>query len=120
MNYKKIPTLIFIACFTILTYLLLIEMPPSNDGSIYKDKIEHIIAFGGVMFWGLMAFPMHKRAMLLGLTVFGGLMEVLQGVLTTTRQPSVYDWFADLVGIALAWFVFILLESWWKKRHGRV
>lgn len=118
MNYKKISTLIFIACFTILTYLLLMEMPPSNDGSIYKDKIQHIIAFGGVMFWGLMAFPMQKRTIMLGLIVFGGVMEVLQGLLTTTRQPSVYDWLADLVGIILAWLVFRGLERWWKKRHG--
>jgi hypothetical protein len=42
----------------------------------------------------------------------------LQGVLTTTRQPSVYDWFADLAGISLAWLVINLLERWWKKRHG--
>lgn len=118
MNYKKLATLIFMVCFALLTYLLLMEMPPSNDHSLYKDKIEHIIAFGGVTFWGLMAFPFHRIAIALGLTVFGALMEVLQGVMTTTRQPSVYDWFADLVGIALAWGVVILLQRWWKKRHG--
>jgi VanZ family protein len=118
MNYKKISTLIFITCFSILTYLLLMEMPPSNDVSIYKDKIQHIIAFGGVTFWGLMAFPTNRLSIAAGLTVFGALMEVLQGVLTTTRQPSVYDWFADLAGISLAWLVIVLLERWWKKRHG--
>jgi VanZ family protein len=118
MNYKSIATLIFIACFTLLTYLLLMEMPPSNDGSVYKDKIQHIIAFGGVTFWGMMAFPAQRLAIAIGLTVFGALMEVLQGVMTTTRQPSIYDWCADLVGIVLAWMVVILLQHWWKKRHG--
>ena len=118
MNYKKLATLIFIVCFAILTYLLLMEMPPSNDPSLYKDKIEHIIAFGGVAFWGLMAFPRHRFSIAIGLTIFGALMEVLQGVMTTTRQPSIYDWLADLVGIALTWGVVILLQRWWKKRHG--
>ena len=94
------------------------EMPPSNDGSLYKDKIQHIIAFGGVTFWGLMASRKHWLSIVIGLTVFGALMEVLQGILTTTRQPSIYDWFADLVGIVLAWIVVLLLQRWWKKSHG--
>jgi VanZ family protein len=118
MDYKKSFTLAFIACFTILTYLLLMEMPPSNDGSIYKDKIQHVIAFGGVTFWGLLAFQAHRMAITLGIALFGALMEVLQGVFTTTRQPSIYDWYADLVGIALAWMVLFVVLHWWRKRYG--
>jgi VanZ family protein len=118
MPYKKIATLIFSVCFAILTYLLLMEMPPAKEFSLYKDKIQHVIAFGGVTFWGLMAFPSRRFLIALGLTVFGAVMEVLQGVLTTTRQPSVYDWLADLVGIILAWIIVSLLLNWWKKRHG--
>lgn len=118
MQYTKISTLIFSICFVILTYLLLMEMPPANNVSPYKDKIEHIIAFGGVTFWGLMAFPARRMLIVLGLTMFGAVMEVLQGLLTTTRQPSVYDWLADIVGIILAWTIVSLLVNWWKKRHG--
>jgi VanZ family protein len=55
---------------------------------------------------------------MLGLTVFGALMEVLQGVLTTTRQPSVFDWVADVVGILLAWGVVITWQRWWNGRRG--
>jgi VanZ family protein len=120
MNYKTMFKLIFIVCSAILTYLLLMEMAPSNDGCIYKDKIQHIVAFGGVTFWGLLAFQSHRMAIVLGVTFFGALMEVLQGIFTTTRQPSIYDWYADLVGVALAWVVVTLLLKWWNKRHGRI
>lgn len=118
MNYKKLFTLVFIVCFAILTYLLLMEMPPAKDNSIYKDKLQHIAAFGGLTVWGILAFRKYYVAILLGLTLFGALMEVLQGALTTTRQPSIYDWYADIVGIVLAWLVVMLLQRWWEKRHG--
>jgi|GEM_PF-366317 len=120
MHYKTIPQLIFILCFSLLTYLLLMEMAPATDGSLYKDKIQHVIAFGGVAFWGLLAIPGYPKATLFGLTVFGAVMEVLQGILTTTRQPSVYDWLADVVGILLAWGVAVLWQRWWNTRRGRV
>lgn len=118
MDYKKSCTLIFIICFVILTYLLLIEMTPADEGFIYKDKVQHVIAFAGVTFWGLLAFQAHRMAVVLGLSLFGALMEVVQGIMTTTRQPSVHDWFADLVGIALAWGMVWWLLNWWQTRRG--
>jgi VanZ family protein len=118
MRYHTISRLIFISCFALLTYLLLMEMAPTNDGSIYKDKIQHVIAFGGVTFWGLLAFQHFPKTTLLGLTAFGALMEVLQGILTTTRQPSVYDWLADVVGILLAWGIAMMWLRWWQGRRG--
>jgi VanZ family protein len=120
MRYSPIFKLIFILCFTLLTYLLLIEMAPTTDGSLYKDKIQHVIAFGGVAFWGLLAFSQSPKATLFGLAVFGALMEVLQGILTTTRQPSVYDWLADVVGLLLAWGVAVMWQRWWSTRRGRI
>jgi len=118
MRSHIVPKLIFIACFSLLTYLLLIEMAPTTEGSIYKDKIQHVIAFGGVTFWGLLAFQHWPKLILIGLAVFGALMEVLQGLVTTTRQPSVYDWWADVVGILLAWAVARLWLRWWNSRRG--
>ena len=117
MIYKNTYKFIFIVCLVILMYLLLIEMAPTNDGSLYKDKLQHMVAFGGVTFWGLLAFQRYSKTVMLGLAVFGAVMEVLQ-LLTATRQPSVYDWLADLVGIILAWVVLVLWLRWWNRRHG--
>lgn len=104
MFYKSTYKLIFIICLAVLTYLLLMEMAPAKEVSLYKDKLQHIVSFAGVTFWGLLAFQRYSKSVMLGLAVFGAAMEVLQ-LLTATRQPSVYDWLADLVGILLAWAV---------------
>lgn len=118
MVYKNIYTLIFIICLAVLSYLLLMEMAPAKEVSLYKDKLQHIVAFGGVTFWGLLAFQRYAKTVMVGLSVFGAVMEVLQGLLTTTRQPSVYDWLADMVGILLAWGVVVLCQRWWSQRRG--
>ncbi|MDP8566881.1 VanZ family protein [Methylophilus aquaticus] len=118
--YNTLFKCIFLACFVLLTYLLLIEMAPAPHASLYKDKLQHIVAFGGVAFWGVWAFANYQRWVLVGLILFGGLMEVLQGLLTVTRQPSVFDWLADIVGILLAWWLAAILKRWWKTRSGRI
>lgn len=118
MFYKNTYKFIFILCLAILTYLLLMEMAPAKEVPLYKDKLQHIVAFGGVTFWGLLAFQRYPRTVMLGLSVFGALMEVLQGLMTTTRQPSTYDWLADVLGILLAWVVVFLWLRWWNKRRG--
>lgn len=117
MQYNVLWKVLFVSLFLLLTYLLLIEMAPAPHPSAYKDKVQHVIAFGGVTFWGLMAFPTHARLIMWALALFGGLMEVLQGILTTTRQPSVYDWIADVVGILLAWLVLMLWQRWQQKQR---
>lgn len=105
MHYQTLFKWIFMVCLVILTYLLLIEMTPSPDASIYKDKLQHAVAFAGLAFWGLLAYQSRTHSILMGLAVFGALMEVLQGILTTTRQSSFYDWLADIVGLVLAWLL---------------
>ena len=110
--------LIFGACAVVLIYLLLMEMPSANDGSVYKDKIQHIVAFAGLTFWGLMAFPAHRLVIMTGIALFGAVMEVLQGILTVTRQPSVYDWLADLAGILLIWMIVSFVLRRRCKPHG--
>ncbi|BEV08659.1 MULTISPECIES: hypothetical protein [unclassified Methylophilus] len=118
MRFSLIAKIIFIACLALLTYLLLIEMAPAEQRFPYLDKIQHIVAFGGVTFWAGLAYPARQQWLMLGLLIYGGLMEVLQGLLTVTRQPSVYDWLADSVGILLAWGVVILCLRWWQHRRG--
>jgi VanZ family protein len=44
----------------------------------------------------------------LGLSLYGGLMEVLQSTLTTTRRGDALDWLADTLGIVLGLVVYLL------------
>lgn len=67
------------------------------------DKVKHIAAF---LVFGLMAqraWPDRLLAPLLGLLAYGGLVEIGQGLLTTTRSASWADLLADAFGLLLAW-----------------
>lgn len=67
------------------------------------DKVKHIAAF---LVFGLMAqraWPARPRGLLLGLLAYGGLVEIGQGLLTTTRSASWADLLADALGLLLAW-----------------
>jgi len=118
MRFSQIAQFIFIVCLLLLSYLLLIEMAPAEQQFPYLDKLQHIIAFGGVTFWGCLAYVSRQKIVVIGLFIYGGLMEVLQGMFTVTRQPSGYDWLADGVGILLAWGVAMLCLRWWSARRG--
>ena len=48
---------------------------------------------------GLLAFAKHGKTLVVGLICYGGLMEVLQSLLTTTRHGEWLDWLTDGVGI---------------------
>lgn len=103
-----------------LTYLLLVEMAPAIHKIPYWDKLQHIVAFAGVSLFGVLAFEQQAKKVLLALSVYGALMEVLQGLLTTSRQPSVLDWLADNIGIVLSGWATLHFLQWLKQRHGRI
>lgn len=93
---------LLLALLALVSYLLLIELPPKPMGWPWKDKLQHAGVFlllGGV---ALLACRGRLLACCLALALYGGLMEWLQGVFTVTRIPSWWDWLADVVGIALA------------------
>lgn len=106
--------------FVLLSYLLLIEMQPSTPLVPWLDKIQHIIAFGGLSGVAMLGFPKQRLKLALLIAIYGGVMEFLQGWLTQTRQPGLVDWLADLVGIVLAMVVVTYLLRWWATRHARV
>lgn len=118
-KYSALFKVVFLAIFVYLTYLLVIEMPVQQEMH-YLDKLQHIIAFGGVAAIGVLAFPAWSKALGLVLSVYGGLMEVVQGLVTTTRKASVYDWMADNVGIVLGVVLTMAFLRWYQKKHGRI
>ncbi len=90
---------IFGLLVAIVTLLMLVELPPKQGGWPYWDKVQHMGVFLIMTIVGFFAYPSKKWWVVMHLAVFGAFMEVLQGWLTITRQASVYDWLADVVGI---------------------
>jgi VanZ family protein len=95
----------------IVSYLMLIELPP-KDGSIpHIDKIQHMLVFMWLTMIGQLAYKPHRYWLAAALVLYAASTELLQGMLTTTRLASVNDWLADICGIAIAMVMFNLLKK---------
>ncbi|MDX1915214.1 MAG: VanZ family protein [Methylophilus sp.] len=92
---------VFGVLVAVVTLLMLVELPPKQGGWPYWDKVQHMGVFLIMTKIGFYAYPSKKWWVAIHLAVFGALVEVLQGLLTVTRQASVYDWLADVAGILL-------------------
>jgi VanZ family protein len=106
---------IFWLLVAIVSVLMLIELQPSTSSIPYVDKFEHAIVFIALTITGCMAYAQKKPWVYAGLIALGALYEVLQGTLTTTRQASVYDWFADVVGILLGIMISAVIANYTSR-----
>lgn len=111
INLPLIATFLFWACIIASTFVLLIEMPPKTGGWPYWDKVQHIVGFGVLTTLGCFAYSEKKVWLCLGLAIYGALIEYFQSTLTYTRMASLGDWLADIIGIAIALIVFILINK---------
>lgn len=80
------------------------------------DKAEHALAFFGMSLWfgGLVRrsrYPVIAALML----VFGGAIEIAQGVMGLGRDADILDWVADAVGIASALSLLYLGLGGWAR-----
>ncbi len=66
------------------------------------DKLEHAGAFFGMTFWfaGLVRRSRYP-ALALWMLLFGGAIEIAQGVMGLGRDMDIHDWYADAVGIGV-------------------
>ena len=88
---------------TVLLLMPAYTVPKAFD---FYDKAQHSLVFVTLTLAGLMAFPNCLKAVCLGLCLYGGLMEVCQSQLTTTRHGDMVDWLADSVGIVVGLVVY--------------
>ena len=102
---------LFSAALGLTTALMLWPFPPSNDGWIYTDKVEHVLVFIVLTSLGLLSYTRWPSLICIGLMAYGAIIELLQATLTTTRQASWADWLADSVGIALGFIVYYYILS---------
>jgi VanZ family protein len=103
-------TMPFIFGFGLLLATVLLLMPSYAVPKAFDfyDKAQHGLMFTALTLAGLLAYPQRVTMVVSGLVVYGGLMEVLQSTLTTTRHGDWVDWLADSVGIAVGLGVYLL------------
>lgn len=79
--------------------LVLALLPPDvPQPSTGWDKSNHVLGFAVLAFTGLLAYPSQRVAVLSGLLLHGGLIELLQS-LTTYRSAEWADFWGDGLGI---------------------
>ncbi len=95
----KIPfTLLLICALIILIFSLFISAPKIADINSL-DKFEHIAAYIALSLLFVLSFKNRNKVIIISIiicTMYGGLMEVLQGI--TGRNPGFIDLLADLIG----------------------
>lgn len=100
---------LFFLLLALVTYLMLIELPPKEGGWPYWDKVQHAAVFVMLTSLALLIFPKWRRQSAIGLAMYGAVIEWMQGAWTVTRMPSTGDWLADVAGIAISMIVYGLL-----------
>ncbi|QDT95487.1 VanZ family protein [Gimesia aquarii] len=94
---------------------------PLKKGTLPQgtDVPLHFLAYAGLSFlltwwlslkWDKLTF---KRlfAVFVGVSLFGVVDELLQGIPVLKRQPSIDDWVADTVGALLGILLFLLVQK---------
>ena len=86
--------------------------PPRLPGDP-SDKLQHIIAFATLGALGALAYPRTRLARLaVLLSLFGGLIEIVQAIPALNRDSDIIDWIADTVASAVA---LLLIRRWWLR-----
>ncbi len=105
---------VFVGGLVLTTVLLLIPSYSIPKAFDFYDKAQHVLVFVTLTVAGLLAFAKHGKTVALGLICYGGLMEVLQSLLTTTRHGEWLDWLTDGVGILVGVGVYLASRKFAK------
>lgn len=106
---------LFWLCLLAVTVLALSPAPPPA-ANLGWDKLNHLAAFVVLGLLARLAWPAQQLGRwALGLLVYGGLLEIAQG-LTPNRQAEWADLLADALGLLLA---LVLAQGWqrWQQRR---
>jgi hypothetical protein len=81
-----------------------------------SDKVQHMVAFltlGILSAWAYPDTPL--RQLLVRLSLFGALIELLQAIPSLHRDSDPLDWVVDTVAVMVA----LSIASWWRARSRR-
>ena len=104
---------LFWAAVLFVFVMAVLPHPPKVPGQP-NDKIQHIGAFttlGLMGAWGYARAPLLR--LLIGLSLFGAFIELVQGIPALHRDSDVKDWIAD----TLACSAVLLLVGWRRSRQ---
>lgn len=96
-------------CFAFV--MAIVPHPPELPGKP-NDKVQHIIAFAALAALGSFAYFSAPIRLLVGLSLFGALIEVVQAIPALHRDSDVLDWLADTAAV----LVVLALARWWRVR----
>ncbi|OOL31450.1 membrane protein [Rhodococcus rhodochrous] len=91
--------------FVVVTVLLMLPGDTTPSAFPHADKITHALMFAVLAYASRFA-RIPPAATVAWLAVYGVLTEVLQATVAVRRSGSVWDWCADLVGVAIGVTVF--------------
>jgi hypothetical protein len=91
-------------------------IPPSHAVQLVPwDKAEHFIAFYALTGLAVAAFPKSNLSLIAGLlSLFGALIEMVQGTALVHRDRDPWDWVADSLAIGAALAPMLLV--WWRAQ----
>lgn len=99
------------ACFALVMAIL--PHPPEVPGQP-NDKIQHVVAFATLAALGRFAYPKTSLLkLLIGLSLFGAFIEVVQAIPALNRDSDVLDWLADTIAVAAV----LLAVRWWRTHR---
>jgi hypothetical protein len=106
---------IFWAAWTFSLVMAVLPHPPHFPGEP-SDKVQHILAFLTLGVLGAWAYPKTLMLQLLvRLSLFGALIELVQAIPILNRDSDPLDWLADTVAAALA----LGIAGWLRARSRR-
>ena len=106
--------LLFWAAALFALVMALIPRPPPVPGHP-SDKVLHVLAFATLGVLGTFAYPRFRALQLIAaLSLFGALIEILQGTALIHRDRDVFDWVADTVACGV---VVLALRLWQARKR---
>jgi len=104
--------LLFWGAFTFAFVMAVLPHPPEFPGEP-NDKLQHIAAFTTLALLSSFAYPaIGLVRLLIRLSLFGALIELVQAIPSLHRDSDVKDWIADTLAVA----VVLALVWWWRRR----
>lgn len=98
-SFSRPARLVFWAALAFTFIMAVLPHPPEVPGQP-NDKIQHIFAFATLTLFGSFAYPaIRPLRLLMGLSLFGALIEVVQAIPALQRDSDVRDWLADTIAI---------------------
>ena len=103
---------LFWAVLVFAFVMAVLPHPPRVPGDP-SDKIQHIAAFATLGALGALAYASASTLRLIvGLSVFGALIEIVQAVPMLHRDSDPLDWVADTVACGTV----LIALAWWRRR----